>query len=102
MLRYTFFPFTSCQENEVAGVENGQKKISQDNGQLIDVERVDQRDHTAPEAEMPKDARYDQFPSLFGIKPLDYEPEAEQQVSCEAESSPQFRLVIEPRHHRIK
>jgi hypothetical protein len=93
------FPFTACQEDEVAGVEDGGEDISQHNGQLIDVKRIDQCDHTPPEAEMPKDVRYDQLLSLLGIEPLDYESEAEQQVSCEAENGPQFRLVIEPRHH---
>ena len=66
------------------------------------MERVYKRNHTPPKAEMPKDARYNQLPSFLGIEPLDYEPEAEQQVSYEAESGPQFRLVIEPRHYRIE
>lgn len=89
MLRYTSFLFAACQENEVAAIEDGCEDISQDDGQLIDVERVDQRDYTSPKAEMPKDRWYDQLLSFLGIEPLNYEPKAEQQVSYEAESGPQ-------------
>ena len=42
-------PFAPGQEDEAAGVEDGEEKIAQDNRQLIDVERVDQRDHASPE-----------------------------------------------------
>ena len=66
-------PFASGQEDEAAGVEDGEEKISQDDRQLIDVERIDQRDHAAPEAEVPKEIRHDQLLALLRIEPLDDE-----------------------------
>jgi hypothetical protein len=92
----------SGQEDEAAGVEDGEEKIPQDDRQLIDVERIDQRYHASPEAEVPKEIRHDQLLALLRIKPLDDESQAEHQVADEAKGRPKFRFMIEPRHNRAK
>jgi hypothetical protein len=95
-------PFAPGQEDEAAGVEDGEEKIPQYDRQLIDVERVDQGYHASPEAEVPKEIRHDQLLALLRIKPLDDKSQAEHQVADEAKGRPKFRFMIEPRHNRAK
>lgn len=52
------------------------------------MECVDEGDETSPEAEVPEEGWDDNFSFLFGAKPLDDEPEAEDGVPDEAKHSP--------------
>jgi hypothetical protein len=70
---FSLASFAPEQKDEAATIEKGEKKISQDDRQLIDVERIDQSDHAPPEAEVPKDIWHDQLLSLLRIEPLDDE-----------------------------
>ena len=95
-------PLASEQEDQAAEIKNRQEKISQDNRKLVDVEGVDQRDHAPPEAEVPKDIRYNQLLALLRIEPLNNEAQAEHQIADETEDGPKFRFEIEPWHCRAK
>jgi hypothetical protein len=101
-----FYPFLASfalgQEDEAAGIEDGEEKIPQDDRQLVHVERIDQRYHASPEAEVPKEIRHDELLALLRIEPLDDESQAEHQVADEAKGRPKFRFMIEPRQDRAE
>ena len=53
------------EEEEVSSVQDGEEEVTENDGQLIEVERVDERDEAAPEAEVPEEGWDDDFAFFF-------------------------------------
>ncbi len=90
------------EQNEIAAVKERQKEKREDDRQLVDVKRIDQRHHRTPKRKMPENGWYHELLASLASEPLNEEAAREQKVAKQSESSPPWGVDVEPWQEPLK